>query len=325
MEIIKFDCEVITPMFLGGANKSDVELRPPSIKGAMRFWWRAMKGNMELKELKAKETMIFGGGGENARKAAFSIRILNTKIILSKEEIFKRHRARNPEHYRSGIDADVLRYLAFGPFNHKTGWKKSIAPGSQFKIVLNINKAEYQKEILDSINALVTFGGLGSKSRNGFGQFDILNLNEKLQVNTNGSRSDYSFFSSDSKLFVVEKTFTCWQDALIHLGDAYRISKLQFEGKKHNYSKRVFIAAPTIQARGEEVFSRKSKVHFMHVNKVSDSEYKAQILTLPYHSIDVSNLKKYISPDELKSNLLNNHLELNEQLIKNGNFTEVKI
>ena len=41
MDSVEFDLEVVTPMFLGGANVNDAELRIPSIKGMLRFWWRA--------------------------------------------------------------------------------------------------------------------------------------------------------------------------------------------------------------------------------------------------------------------------------------------
>ena len=36
--------EIVTPMFLGGAATTEVAdaIRPPSIKGALRFWWRAL-------------------------------------------------------------------------------------------------------------------------------------------------------------------------------------------------------------------------------------------------------------------------------------------
>lgn len=33
---------VVTPAFLGGADPSCAELRPPSIKAALRFWYRAV-------------------------------------------------------------------------------------------------------------------------------------------------------------------------------------------------------------------------------------------------------------------------------------------
>ncbi|MFH0988531.1 MAG: type III-B CRISPR module RAMP protein Cmr1 [bacterium] len=39
---VTFKCEVITPMFLGGADPDKPELRPPSIRGAMRWWFRTM-------------------------------------------------------------------------------------------------------------------------------------------------------------------------------------------------------------------------------------------------------------------------------------------
>ncbi len=41
MKSIKFTLETITPLFLAGADGQTPELRPPSIKGMMRFWWRA--------------------------------------------------------------------------------------------------------------------------------------------------------------------------------------------------------------------------------------------------------------------------------------------
>ncbi len=75
MNIIKFECETVTPMFLAGADGKTPELRPPSIKGAMRFWWRAMNGHISIKELKEEEGEIFGGSGEKEGRSKFGIRI----------------------------------------------------------------------------------------------------------------------------------------------------------------------------------------------------------------------------------------------------------
>ena len=41
MNTITFELETITPMFMAGADGETFELRPSSIKGDMRFWWRA--------------------------------------------------------------------------------------------------------------------------------------------------------------------------------------------------------------------------------------------------------------------------------------------
>ena len=50
MREILAEYEITTPMFLGGGVPEDVDLRPPSIKGVLRFWWRAMKWGDCLKE-----------------------------------------------------------------------------------------------------------------------------------------------------------------------------------------------------------------------------------------------------------------------------------
>ena len=60
MKKITFGCEVITPMFLSGAD-GNPELRPPSIKGMMRFWWRAINSHLahpNLKTLKEEENTL---------------------------------------------------------------------------------------------------------------------------------------------------------------------------------------------------------------------------------------------------------------------------
>lgn len=48
METLTFTCKIITPMFLAGADGQTPELRAASIKGALRFWWRACHGHLKL-------------------------------------------------------------------------------------------------------------------------------------------------------------------------------------------------------------------------------------------------------------------------------------
>ncbi len=42
MTVITATYRVVTPMFIGDADQKATSLRPPSIKGALRFWWRAL-------------------------------------------------------------------------------------------------------------------------------------------------------------------------------------------------------------------------------------------------------------------------------------------
>lgn len=70
-------------MFLAGADGQTPELRAPSIKGAMRFWWRAMNGHLPLEELKRQEAEIFGGVGAGQGRSKVIVRVsdldLNTR------------------------------------------------------------------------------------------------------------------------------------------------------------------------------------------------------------------------------------------------------
>ena len=76
MDSVEFDIEVVTPMFLGGANTTDAELRVPSIKGMLRFWWRATCWIESLEKMKKEEAEIFGSTDQ---KASFSIQLGKTK------------------------------------------------------------------------------------------------------------------------------------------------------------------------------------------------------------------------------------------------------
>ncbi|MBX5459388.1 MAG: type III-B CRISPR module RAMP protein Cmr1, partial [Thermogemmatispora sp.] len=58
-----FDIKVITPLFLAGANQAEVELRPPSLRGPLRYWYRALIGGIvggNLAEVRRRETEVFG-------------------------------------------------------------------------------------------------------------------------------------------------------------------------------------------------------------------------------------------------------------------------
>jgi len=61
-----------------GADGKTPELRPASIKGLMRFWWRAVNGDKKnIEELREEEAKIFG---DTKRKSSFSIKMENHKF-----------------------------------------------------------------------------------------------------------------------------------------------------------------------------------------------------------------------------------------------------
>ncbi len=71
MKKIIFKCQSVTALKMYGANKA-LELRPTSFKGIIRFWWRAINGDLKWQELRKEENKIFGSLD---KKSTFSILI----------------------------------------------------------------------------------------------------------------------------------------------------------------------------------------------------------------------------------------------------------
>ena len=60
---------VTTPLFCAGTDPNRAELRLPSFKGALRFWWRALaplRWGDDLEVIRRQENEIFGSAdGDN--------------------------------------------------------------------------------------------------------------------------------------------------------------------------------------------------------------------------------------------------------------------
>jgi CRISPR-associated protein Cmr1 len=166
-------------MFLSGADGQTPELRAPSIKGAMRFWWRAMHGHLPLKNifdqkdkkkivikgLKNLETEIFGGGGDNAQRSSFSIQV-----------------------YPKSQQIPTGQYSLVPHRNNING--TALDPGNLFEVKLSLYKntsGSNTKELgassinINKIKALFMLtcylGGFGKRSRRGMGSIEIEEIN----------------------------------------------------------------------------------------------------------------------------------------------------
>lgn len=157
MNSMTFKCEVVMPMFLAGADGQTPELRPPSIKGAMRFWWRAMHGNMDITQLREKEAKIFGGGGEDARRSSVIIKTTHPEWDGQFKEYLLPHKGKGNS-------------KAFNP----------IMP-QFFEISFSLTHMiqDFDLDKLESLFVLTCLlGGFGKRSRRGFGSIRIKEIKE---------------------------------------------------------------------------------------------------------------------------------------------------
>jgi CRISPR-associated protein Cmr1 len=149
MEKIIFTCSTITPLVMNGALLETPELRPPGIKAALRFWWRALHGHLTINDLREKESSIFGS--TNAR----------SKVIVRVVE---------------GLKDDLIENTDILP--HKKSRPLPAYPSNQvFKIRIDFDSSTISKEKIESLFILAcTLGGLGKRSRRGFGSVEILTI-----------------------------------------------------------------------------------------------------------------------------------------------------
>lgn len=157
---------VTTPLFLGGAdNRTKAEVRPPSLKGLLRFWFRAITwpqlGSME--EVWKKEQSLFGS---TKGQGKFLISIIARKGLdeVANGEKWKRH---------------GLAYLGYGAVDRGKTVRPYLKQGGHFTVALTLKKGISDKEfvfLVKSLKALGLFGGAGARSRKGFGSLSLVSL-----------------------------------------------------------------------------------------------------------------------------------------------------
>lgn len=165
MEKTQIEIELLTPTYLGGAN-SQPEFRIPSIKGLLRFWLRAIDPNY-----RKWEPRVFGDASDRGA-APIMLRIGGSH---GRPRIC--HLLREPDDSSSEScipkrNMPGLEYLAF-PMGMEGGIRDALAPKQRF-VVECLSRLDQLKPVITARFsmawwAMVTIGGIGSRSRRGFG------------------------------------------------------------------------------------------------------------------------------------------------------------
>lgn len=241
---IIFECEVVTPMFIYGADKKTTELRPPSIKGVMRFWWRAINGHLSIDELRKKEAQIFGGSGDNEGKSKIIVKFNNLNLLISdtlwNEIEYIEKRANSGKIYKLPKYEKGLTYLFYSVLSLNE--KAYIKAGSTFMINIKYLNEEIYSEIISLFKVLSLFGGFGTRERRGAGSFiikkglednfygnkiktgeDLAKYIEKEIKPLIDRRSKNYLYSvlNNAKVFILEPKNN-WIEALNFIGDLYQ-------------------------------------------------------------------------------------------------------
>jgi len=161
MQKVIFECKVITPIICFGTNQNEPELRVPSLKGVMRYWWRAIHADLSLEQLREQEVDLFGGSFKDKQlKSSFSLQIVTQ-------------------------DNAKLGMIKILPHKGKSHKKSGIVPPTKFNIILRVykNDDETIKKLTNLLILVANLGGIGGRTRRGLGSFQIKTVDNIPQDN----------------------------------------------------------------------------------------------------------------------------------------------
>ncbi|MFN2497422.1 MAG: type III-B CRISPR module RAMP protein Cmr1 [Pseudonocardiaceae bacterium] len=164
--------QVRTPLFGGDDPASDEgsPVRVPSIRGALRFWFRAVAAGHGVSELGAlwkDEQEVFGS---THRPSAIGLRVSGHPTASG-----RRGKPSWATTEKGGFDG-AQYLLGQGLWSYNTGLQRGyVEPGESFELGIRFSR---DKDRGDQVNARfmlalwawLTYGGLGARTRRGFGQ-----------------------------------------------------------------------------------------------------------------------------------------------------------
>jgi len=175
--------DLITPLYGGGikANEADpiTVVRATEIRGQLRFWWRAMRGGQSENDptLKIREDAIWGKAYEKKDEGIPPDQTIQLVVDITREGTpIKPLEMRGPRPFAIN---DIPGYIAF-PLQPDQKERRNARPiipdvrqGVQFILTIS-----YPERLRDDIEAALwaweTFGGLGARTRRGFGALSLV-------------------------------------------------------------------------------------------------------------------------------------------------------
>jgi CRISPR-associated protein Cmr1 len=301
---VVFEVETITPMFLAGADQGKVELRVASIKGLLRFWWRALQAESDIEKLRNRESQIFGSSDEKTGGgSSFAIRIIPNSDLKPTKNKFPTNSQYQISVEGKTFKINILEYLAYGTeYIQRQGnvfTREHYPAKTKFDIAVSFTDEAWENEVLKTFYVWSIFGGIGSRSRNGFGSFDVLNkekafedIKEVVSIKTPYIKGNieklvkkenivsYSSFARGTKLFKAKNSFDSGLDSLADVGKTYKNGRSGLE-RRHCFDKRQYIGAPIVEEKvTKSLLDRHSKPYFIKIAK-EGNKYRAYILYLP--------------------------------------------
>ncbi|OAG26921.1 type III-B CRISPR module RAMP protein Cmr1 [Thermodesulfatator autotrophicus] len=332
---IKFKCRIITPMFLGDAEQK-ASLRSAPFKGLLRYWWRVAAGRKfpSYSDLLKEETKIFGGGGEESKKSLVRVEVEGNPQVVEDPRIPGVNNVRHPEVIRP---VHPLLYLGYGPVIWKKGkgaiYNRSyLNPEDTFQLILRVPGSLLNNETFKLALILFrAFGAVGSRSRNGWGSFQVEkiegcphwdeNFTERLPKDLPSWKDCFNKSyphtlakgDNDKLLLWKIEEFESWEKAMKFLAEVYIYVRTGVPQRGYKWPKQMRLDADAQNliaerhllgfpltnhpARNAGWKRLASPLHFF-IRRGNNNKYLAFILHLPYF---IESAQRFVSQaDQIK-------------------------
>jgi CRISPR-associated protein Cmr1 len=171
MQKVTFTLRVLTPLFLAGADSTTAELRAPSFRGLMRYWYRALVGGLSgttpqsLEKVKQAETAVFGATDTGS---AVSIRV--SAASDKPREFTEPISVRVGGNWQATGKGYLLWSMAKSGKVDKGNLKPArwyFPPGTSFQVTLSTRGTDASRleQAIAAFWLLTHLGGVGSRSR----------------------------------------------------------------------------------------------------------------------------------------------------------------
>ncbi len=179
--------ELVTPAFLEGFSPESpsVRLRESSLKGVLRFWWRALAYSYyegQLARIHNHDMAIFGS--PRSQSSLLFLPCTATTPLHVKDDAFP------PSRYPG------MKYLGYG-LGGSRGAKNIpyIAAPWRFTMTI-ISRQPFDPLVLDAVKVLGLIGGIGRRTRRGFGSLHIIDIKQNGDTIWQGPRTVADFMQT---------------------------------------------------------------------------------------------------------------------------------
>ncbi|MDH7482696.1 MAG: type III-B CRISPR module RAMP protein Cmr1 [Armatimonadota bacterium] len=162
---LRVTLQAVTPLLLAGAEPQSPELRPPSFRGAFRYWLRAALGGVigdgDIDGLQKIESAVFGST-ECASPISLKTYCTSNKLNFQ--------------------DTTILPHIE----RKAVGSRKAFKAGENFDLSMFTGKDNDRiwNAACSALRLALTFGGIGLRSRRGYGTLCICESSDRELVPT---------------------------------------------------------------------------------------------------------------------------------------------